>query len=70
MVEVRPVDSRRLPNAIERAIDALISRGPNGGLILTTSRHARIHRDQIFASRHRHKIPAIYPNRAYVTSAA
>ena len=35
---------------------------PNGGLIVTTSRLARRHRDLIVALAARHKLPAVYPN--------
>ncbi len=65
-VEVSPVDSRDI-KGIERAIAAL-SRGPSAGLIVTTSRHARVHRDLIIALAARHKLPTVYPNRNYVTS--
>jgi putative ABC transport system substrate-binding protein len=63
--EVSPVDARDI-KGIERAIVSL-SRS-NGGLIITTSRHARIHRASIITLAAQHKLPTIYPHRSYVTS--
>jgi putative ABC transport system substrate-binding protein len=65
-VEVSPIDARDA-NGIERAAVAF-SRAPNGGLIVTTSRLARTHRDLIVALAARHKLSAVYPNRNYVTA--
>jgi putative ABC transport system substrate-binding protein len=65
-VEVSPIDPRD-PRGIERAAVAF-SRAPNGGLIVTTSRFARTHRDLIVTLAARHKLPAVYPNRNYVTA--
>jgi putative ABC transport system substrate-binding protein len=65
-VEVSPIDARDA-RGIEHAAVAF-SRAPNGGLIVTTSRLARTHRDLIVALAARHKLPAVYPNRNYVTA--
>ncbi len=65
-VEVSPIDVRDAAG-IERAISAF-ARGGNGGLIVTTSRLARHHRDLIIPLAARHKLPAVYPNRYYVTA--
>jgi putative ABC transport system substrate-binding protein len=65
-VEISPVDARDI-KGIERAILAL-SRGSSGGLIVTTSRHARVHRDLIIMLAARHRVPIVYPNRNYVIS--
>jgi ABC-type uncharacterized transport system substrate-binding protein len=65
-VEVSPIDARDA-RGIERAAVAF-SRAPNGGLIVTTSRLARTHRDLIVALAAQHKLPAVYPNRNYVTA--
>jgi ABC-type uncharacterized transport system substrate-binding protein len=63
-VEVSPIDSRDA-KAMERALESF-ARGPNGGLIVTTSRFARVYRDQIITLTARHKLPAVYPNRIFV----
>lgn len=63
-VEVSPIDSRDA-KAMERALGAF-ARGANGGLIVTTSRFARLHRDLIITLAARHKLPAVYPNRSFV----
>jgi ABC-type uncharacterized transport system substrate-binding protein len=63
-VEVSPIDSRD-PKAMERVLGSF-ARAPNGGLIVTTSRFARLYRDQVIALAARHKLPAVYPNRSYV----
>jgi putative ABC transport system substrate-binding protein len=64
-VEVSPV-SVRDPGGIERAVTAF-ARGPNGGLIVTGSGLAAIHRELIIGLAARHKLPAVYPRRLYVT---
>ena len=51
---------------IERAITAF-ARGPNGGLIVTASALALVHRDLIVTLAARHKLPAVYPDRSFVT---
>ena len=65
-VELTPVGVRDA-GEIERAITAF-ARGSNGGLILVgpTSSVAR-YRDLIIALAARHRLPAIYPGRLYVT---
>jgi ABC-type uncharacterized transport system substrate-binding protein len=65
-VEVSPIDARDA-KGIEHAAVAF-SRAPNGGLIVTSSRLARTHRDLIVALAARHKLSAVYPNRIYVTA--
>jgi len=66
-VEVSPigVDVRDV-SGIERAITAF-ARSPNGGLIVTTNASAAVHRDLIIALAARHRLPAVYPYRYYVT---
>ncbi len=54
-------------NEIERAITAFAQQ-PNGGLIVTTSALAQIHRDLIIGLAARHRLPAVYPYRLFVTS--
>jgi len=57
--EVTPVNVRDA-GEIERAITAF-ARSPNGGLIVTASTLAGVHRDLIIALAARYKLPAVYP---------
>ena len=63
-VEVSPIDARDAGD-IERAITAF-ARLPNGGLIVTASPIAFIHRGLIISQAARHKLPAVYPLRFFV----
>jgi putative ABC transport system substrate-binding protein len=63
-VEVIPVNVRDA-GEIERAIEAFV-RSANGGLIVTGSALAAVHRDVIIAQAARHKLPAVYAQRFYV----
>ena len=65
-VELSPVDVRDA-GEIERAVTAF-ARGLNGGLIVTASALAIVHRELIIALAARHKLPAVYPARFYVTA--
>jgi putative tryptophan/tyrosine transport system substrate-binding protein len=65
-VEVRPV-SVRDPAETERAV-AAFARSPNSGLIVTSSALTARHRDLIIALAARHKLPAIYYRRYFVTT--
>jgi putative tryptophan/tyrosine transport system substrate-binding protein len=64
-VEVRPVDPDN-PDDINRALDANAKADSGGGLIVTSSRLARAHRELIVASAARYRLPAIYAFRVYV----
>jgi putative ABC transport system substrate-binding protein len=64
-VELSPVDVRDAPE-IERAVAAFASSG-NGGLIVTPSPLANRHRDLIIMLAARHRLPAVYAWRYYVT---
>jgi hypothetical protein len=64
-VEVNPINTRDAPE-IERAV-AAFGRSPNGGLIVTGSALAMVHRDLIVTLAARHKLPAVYWDRARVT---
>jgi ABC-type uncharacterized transport system substrate-binding protein len=64
-VELTPVDLRDASD-IERAV-AAFAQESNGGLIVTSSAFATVHRDRINAVTARHRLPAIYPFRYYVT---
>jgi putative ABC transport system substrate-binding protein len=65
-VELRPVDMRDA-SEIERAL-AAFARSPNGGLIVTGSARAVVHRDLIIATAARHRLPAVYYDRYFVTA--
>jgi putative tryptophan/tyrosine transport system substrate-binding protein len=63
-VEATPLNVRDA-GEIERAITAF-ARSPNGGLIVTASTLAGVHRDLIIALAARHKLPAVYAVRYLV----
>jgi ABC-type uncharacterized transport system substrate-binding protein len=65
-VEVRPVNVRDGAQ-IERAVMAF-SGSSNGGLITTGSPLAAFHRDLIITLTARHKLPAVYFERTFVTA--
>ena len=65
-VELTPVNMRDA-GEIERGI-AAFARSGNGGLILTSSALAAVHREQIIALAARHKLPAVYYRRRFVTT--
>ena len=64
-VEVNPVNVRDA-GEIERAITTF-ARSSNGGLILTSSALANVHRNLIITLAARHKLPAVYYRRGFVT---
>jgi ABC-type uncharacterized transport system substrate-binding protein len=64
-VELSPVNVRDAPE-IERAV-AAFARGPNGGLIVSASGLAIVHRDLIITLAARHRLPAVYFARYFVT---
>jgi len=63
-VELNPIDVRDA-GEIERAITAF-AHAPNGGLIVSGSPLAAIHRELIVTLALRHKLPAVYPRRIFV----
>jgi ABC-type uncharacterized transport system substrate-binding protein len=65
-VEVSPVNVRDA-DKIERAIVAF-ARSPNGGLIVTGSGLATLHRDLFVTLAARHRLPAVYSNRVFVAA--
>jgi putative ABC transport system substrate-binding protein len=65
-VDVRPVGARDA-DEIERGI-AAFARGSNGGLIVTASGLALVHRELMVTLAARHRLPAVYPYRYFVTS--
>ena len=65
-VDVVPVNLREAAD-LERAV-AAFARSPNGGLILTGSGLSILHRDLIITLAARHKLPAIYYERFFVSA--
>jgi len=65
-VEVHPVGVRD-DDEIERGINAFV-RGANDGLIVAGSTLGQIHRDRIITLAAKHRLPAVYPFRFFVTS--
>jgi len=65
-VELSPIDERD-GSEIERDI-AAFARAPNGGLIVTASQGAVANRELIITLAARHRLPAVYPFRYFVTS--
>jgi putative ABC transport system substrate-binding protein len=65
-VELRPVNVRDVTE-IERAI-AAFARAANGGLIVTGSGLASVHRELIITLAARHKLPAVYYERFFVAA--
>jgi putative ABC transport system substrate-binding protein len=63
-MEVLPIDVRD-PGQIEHDITTFAQKS-NGGLIVTGSPAATVHRDLIFALAARHRLPAVYNSRLYV----
>jgi ABC-type uncharacterized transport system substrate-binding protein len=64
-MEVSPVNVRDAAE-IERTV-AAFAHAANGGLIVTFSALAAVHRDLIIALAARHKLPAVYYERTFVT---
>jgi len=64
--ELRPIDVRDV-NAIESGVAALAGIS-NGGLIVTAGGQQNLHRELIITLAARHKLPAVYPNRSFVTA--
>jgi putative tryptophan/tyrosine transport system substrate-binding protein len=65
-VELRPIDVRDA-GEMERAL-AGFAGSPNGGLILTGSAWAIVHRDLIIALAARHRLPAVYYERYFAAA--
>jgi putative ABC transport system substrate-binding protein len=65
-VEVSPANVTDT-SEIERTV-AAFAREPNGGLVVTASALAFIHRELIVTLAARHKLPAVYSARDFVTS--
>jgi putative ABC transport system substrate-binding protein len=65
-LEVSPVNVRDA-GEIERDVTTF-AHAPNGGLIVTGSGIAIVHRDLIVSLAARYKLPAIYPQRIFITA--
>jgi putative ABC transport system substrate-binding protein len=65
-LEATPVNVRDA-DEIERAITAF-ARAPNGGLIVTSSALAVVHRNVIISLAARHRLPTVYFQRLFVTA--
>ena len=65
-MEVTPVNARDA-DEIERNI-AAFARAPNGGLIVTGSALAQVHRDLIITLAARYKLPAVYFEHLFATA--
>jgi putative ABC transport system substrate-binding protein len=65
-VEVSPVNMRDAAE-MERAT-AVFARSANGGLVVTGSALAALHRDLIVTLAARHKLPAVFPERYFVAA--
>jgi putative tryptophan/tyrosine transport system substrate-binding protein len=65
-LELSPIGVRDA-GEMERAV-AAFSRSPNSGMIVTGSAQAAVHRDLIVTLAARHKLPAVYVARFFVTA--
>ena len=65
-VELSPIDLRD-ESEIERSV-ASFARGSNGGLIVTSSSLAAVHRQTIITLAARYRLPAVYNYRYFTTS--
>ncbi len=65
-VELTPIGVRDA-SEIERAMTTF-ARGPNGGMIVTSSALATFHRDLIVTLASKHRLPAVYSNRVFVSA--
>ena len=65
-LELSPIDTR-YPAEIERAITAFAIE-PNGGLIVTASPQAVVHREAIISLATRFRLPNVYPFRYWPAS--
>ena len=65
-LELNAVDIRDAPE-IERSI-AAFARGPNDGLMVTAGAQGVVHRDLIIKLASQNRLPAVYPDRVFVTA--
>jgi putative tryptophan/tyrosine transport system substrate-binding protein len=65
-VELRPIDTRD-SGEIERAVSVFAGE-PNGGLIVPLGARVLLHRNLIITLAARHRLPAVYPDRAFAAA--
>ena len=65
-LDLRPVNVS-IVGEIERAVD-ILARDADGGVIVTVSGPSIVHRDFIIALATRYRLPAVYPQRHFVTA--
>jgi ABC-type uncharacterized transport system substrate-binding protein len=65
-VELSPIGVRDAAE-IERGVTSFVST-PNGGMIVTASTLALVHRDSIIALAARHRLPAVHGDRVFVSN--
>jgi putative tryptophan/tyrosine transport system substrate-binding protein len=65
-LEINPINMRDA-GGIEQSV-AAFARAPNGGLILTASGMAFLHHELVIKLAARHKLPAIYYERSYISA--
>jgi len=65
-LDLRPVNVSNV-GEIERAVD-ILARDADGGVIVTVSGPSIVHRDFIIALATRYRLPAVYPQRHFVTA--
>ena len=67
LIGVQPVEARiYTPADIDNTFDVM-TREPNGGLLVLPDTFNTVHRAKIIALAARHRIPAVYPQRFYAT---
>jgi putative tryptophan/tyrosine transport system substrate-binding protein len=66
-VELSPLNVRAAANDIERAISTF-ARTSNAGLLVVVGAQGAVHRELIVMLAARHRLPAVYPYRYFVTS--
>jgi putative tryptophan/tyrosine transport system substrate-binding protein len=66
-VELNPLNVRAAEDEIERAISTF-AQTSNGGLIVVIGSQGAVHRELIVTLAARHRLPAVYPYRYFVTS--
>ena len=65
-LDLRPVNVSNV-GEIERAVD-ILARDADGGMIVTAGAPSIVHRDFIIALAARYRLPAVYPQRVFVTA--
>src|SRR5262249_28204361 len=65
-IELNPIGVHDA-DEIERGVEAF-ARGPNGGMIVTASTLALVHRDRIIALAERYRLPTVYGDRTFVVA--